>query len=114
MMSCPHCAATVTTQMARRTTLSYRMFHCRACRRTCNERTGTPFNHLQVPTDVAVLVVLWRLQYRLSLRKVIEMFLTRGFSFAHETVRAREERLAPLLSARLKARSGARRAARGT
>lgn len=38
----------------------YRMFRCRTCRRTCNERTGTPYNHLQVPTDIAVLVVLWR------------------------------------------------------
>ena len=61
------------------------MFYCRACRRTCNERTGTPFNHLQVPTDIAVLVVLWRLQDKLSLRNVAEMFLTRGFSFTHET-----------------------------
>ncbi len=103
-MPCPHCAAPTTTQMARRTTLGYRMFRCRACRRTCNERTGTPFNHLQVPTDVAVLVVLWRLQYKLSLRNVAEMFLTRGFSFTHETVRAWEERLAPLLTARLKAK----------
>src|SRR5471030_1189978 len=80
------------------------MFHCRACRRTCNERTGTPFNHLQVPTDVAVLVVLWRLQYKLSLRNGAEMFLSRSFTFTHETVRAWEERCAPLLSERLKAR----------
>jgi len=77
-MSCPHCAAPTTTQMARRTTLGYRMFRCRACRRTYNERTGTPFNHLQAPTYVAVPVVLWRLQYKLSLRNVAEMFLTRG------------------------------------
>jgi len=90
--------------MARRTMLGYRMVHCRACRRTCNERTGTPYNHLQVPTDVAVLVVLWRFHYKLSLRNVAEMFLTRGFTFTHETVRAWEERLAPLLTARLKAR----------
>jgi len=65
---CPYCAAPTTSQMARRTTLGYRMFRCRACRRTCNERTGTPFNHLQAPTDSAVLVVLWRLQDKLSLR----------------------------------------------
>ncbi len=45
-MSCPHCAATVTTALSRRTTLGYRMVRCRACRRTYNERTGTPFNHL--------------------------------------------------------------------
>jgi len=80
------------------------MFHCRACRRTCNERTGTPYNHLQVPTDSAVLVMLWRLQYKLSLRNVAEMFLTRGFTVTHETVRDWEERFAPLLTARLKAR----------
>ncbi len=103
-MSCPYCAAPTTTQMARRTTLGYRMFHCRACRRTCNERTGTPFNHLQVPTDSAVLVVLWRLQYKLSLRNVAEMVLTRGFTVTHETAPAWEERLVLLLTARLKAR----------
>ncbi len=45
-MPCPYCAATTTTEMPRRTTLGYRMFRCRACRRTYNERTGTPFNHL--------------------------------------------------------------------
>jgi len=78
---CPSCAAPTTSQMARRTTLGYRMFHCHSCGRACNERTGTPFNHLHVPTDIAVLVVLWRLQYRLSLRNVAEMVLTRGFSF---------------------------------
>ncbi len=43
-MSCPYCAATVTTALSRRTTLGYRMFRCRACRRTYNERTNTPFN----------------------------------------------------------------------
>jgi len=57
-----------------------------------------------VPTDVAVLVVLWRLQDKLSLHNVAEMFLTRGFTFTHETVRTWEERLAPLLTAQLKAR----------
>ncbi len=103
-LPCPYCTAPTTTQMARRTTLGYRMFQCRACRRTCNERTGTPYNHLQVPTDSAVLVVLWRLQYKLSLRNVAEMFLTRGFTFTHETVRDWEERFAPLLTARLKAK----------
>ena len=66
-MLCLCCAATVTTEQARRTALGYRTFRCRACRRTCNERTGTPFNHLQYPTDLVLLVVLWRLRYKLSL-----------------------------------------------
>src|SRR6516164_2889344 len=101
-MPCPYCAAPTTTEMHRRTTLGYRMFRCRTCQRTCNERTGTPFNHLQVPTDIAVLVVLWRLRYKLSLRDLAEMLLTRGFTVTHETVRVWEERFAPLLTAQLK------------
>jgi transposase-like protein len=90
--------------MPRRTTLDYRMVRCRACRRTCNERTGTPFNRLQVPTDVVLRAVLWRLRYKLSLRDLAERFLTRGFPVTHETVRAWEERFAPLLSTQLKAK----------
>jgi putative transposase len=84
--------------------LGYRLFRCRPCRRTFNERTGTPFNHLQVPTDIALLVVLWRLRYKLSLRDLAEMFLTRGFTFTHEAVREWEERFAPLLTERLRAK----------
>ncbi len=103
-MACPYCRGDVTQELERATALGYRLFRCRPCRRTFNERTGTPFNHLQVPTDIALLVVLWRLRYKLSLRNVAEMFLTRGFTFTHETVRAWEERLAPLLTAQLKAR----------
>jgi len=48
-----------------------------------------------VPTNVAVLAVLGRSQYKLSLRNVAEMFLTRGFTVTHETAWAWEERLAP-------------------
>ena len=42
-----------------------------------------------------LLVVLWRLRYKPSLRDLAEMFLTRGFMFTHETVRYWEERFAP-------------------
>ncbi len=38
----------------------------------------------------------WRLQYKLSLRNVAEMFLTRGFTFTHETTPAWEERVSTL------------------
>jgi len=57
---CPHCAATSTVEQSQRTALGYRTFRCCACRRIFNERTGTPYNHLQYPTDLVVLVVLWR------------------------------------------------------
>jgi len=49
------------------TALGYHLFRCRPCRRTVTERTGTPFNHLQVPIGIALFVVLWRLRYTLSL-----------------------------------------------
>jgi len=32
--------------MERATALGYRLFRCRPCRRTFNERTGILFNHL--------------------------------------------------------------------
>jgi transposase-like protein len=69
-----------------------------ACKRCCNERTGTPFNDLSVPTDVGFLVVLWRLRYKLSLRDLAQMFGERGFVFSHETIRAWEAVVAPLLT----------------
>ncbi len=81
--------------MSRRTTLGSRMVPCRTCRRICNERTSTPFHRRQVPTDIALLVLLWRLQDKLSLRSVAEMFLTQGFTVMREKVRTWEERWSP-------------------
>ena len=103
-MPCPSCAATAATEQPRRTALGYRTFRCQACRRVFNERTGTPYNHLQYPTDLVLLVVLWRLRYKLSLRDLAEMFLVRGFVFSHEAVRDWEGRFAPLLTGRLRAK----------
>ncbi len=103
-MTCPHCAATTTTELTKRTQLGYRIFRCAACRRTFNERTGTPFNFLEYLTDIVLLVVLWRLRYKLSLRDLAEMFLERGFVFTHEAVREWEARFTPLLTERLRAK----------
>ncbi len=103
-MTCSYCQGDATREVERRTALGYRLFRCRPCRRTFNERISTPFNHLQVPTDIALLVVLWRLRYKLSLRDLAEMFLTRGFTVTHETVREWEARFAPLLTERLRAK----------
>jgi len=47
-----------------------------------------------------------RRRYKLSLRDLAEMFLSRGFAFTHETVRDWETRFAPLLSAQLKHKRG--------
>jgi len=103
-MPCPYCRSPKTNRLNRTTALGYQIFRCRRCTRQFNERTGTPFNFLEVPTDIVFQVVLWRLRYKLSLRDVAEMFLVRGFAFTHETVREWEERFAPLLTAHLRAK----------
>src|ERR671925_645234 len=106
-MNCPHCSSPDTKRLARATRLGYQLFHCRHCQRKFNERSGTPFNFLEYPTDIVLLVVLWRLRYKLSFRDLAEMFLERGFVFTHEAVREWQARFAPLLAAQLRAkRSG--------
>ena len=107
-MNCPRCASAATTRRQARTTFGYRRFNCRSCKRRFNERTGTPFNHLQVPTDVVLLAVLWRLRYKLSFRDVAEMLLQRGVEVTHETIREWEFRFAPLLAGQLRAKRRAR------
>ena len=101
-MGCPHCESADTRERRERTDLGYRRFRCRTCQREFNERPGTRFNHLQYPTDVVCLVVLWRVQYKLSLRDLAEMFLERGLVFTHEAVREWESQLAPLVSETLR------------
>ena len=103
-MKCPHCQSKKTTERSDRTELGYRRYRCKDCKRTFNERTGTPFNRLQLPTDVIFLVVLWRLRYKLSLRDLAEMFLDRGFTFTHEAVREWEALFAPMMTQYLRKR----------
>ena len=103
-MPCPRCSSTATTRRKRRTTLGYPRFNCRACGRRFDERTGTPFNDLQYPTDIVMLAVLWRLRYKLSFCDVVELLLQRGYAVTHETVRAWEFCFAPLLADQLRAK----------
>jgi len=51
-MNCPHCHSAQTTLLQCTTELGHAVFCCRDCGRTFNERTGTPFNFLHVPTDI--------------------------------------------------------------
>jgi transposase-like protein len=78
------------------------MFCCRLCRRKFNERTGTPFNHLEFPTDIVFQVLLCRFRYKLSLRNLAELFLLRGFEFTHQAVQEWETRFASLLVEQLR------------
>jgi putative transposase len=101
-MNCPHCASATTKEQTKKTALGYRTFRCRGCKCIFNERTGTAFNFLEYPTDIVLLVVLWRLRYKLSLRDVAEICLQRGLVLTHETVRDWEARFAPLIADQLR------------
>ncbi len=103
-MNCPHCASAATKEQTKKTALGYRTFRCSACHHAFNERSGTPFNFLEYPTDIVLLVVLWRLRYKLSLRDLAEMFLDRGWIFTHEAVREWEARFALLIADQLRSR----------
>ncbi len=61
-MPCPYCSSTITREQVARTQLGYLTFRCNICKRTFNERSGTPFNYLTFPTDIVLQVVLWRLR----------------------------------------------------
>jgi len=99
---CPHCQSAHLRNLNRRTDLGYAIFRCDQCHRSSNERTGTPFNYLELPTEVVFEIVICRLRYKLSLRDLAEMYLLRGFEFTHEAVREWEERFAPLLAEHLR------------
>src|SRR5712664_3084990 len=101
-MNCPHCATTTTKKRVKKTKLGYATFFCPQCKQTFNQRSSTPFNYLEFPTDIVLLAVVWRLRYKLSLRDVAEMFLARGFSFTHEAIRDLEIRFAPLIAQQLR------------
>ena len=103
-MSFPHCLSKSVSKRKYRTSLGYRTFFCSDCDRRFNERSGTPFNDLQFPTDIVSLAVLWRLRYKLSFRDVAELLLQRGFEVSHETIRVWEYRFAPLISENLRAK----------
>jgi len=92
----------MTVQRSKTTELGYRTFCCHACKRTFNERIGSPFNYLAYPTDIVLLVVRWRVRSTLSLRDLAEMFLERGFAFPHAAVRDWEARCTPLLADNLR------------
>jgi hypothetical protein len=59
-----HCAPITTIERPNYPILGYRRFRCRDCKRSFNEQTGTRFKHLQYPTDMICLIVLWHHRYK--------------------------------------------------
>ncbi len=86
-MECPFCQSNNARLRNNKTQLGYCCYQCRDCSKYYNERTGTPFNFLQYPTDVVLLTVFLYYRYKNSLVDVTEHMALRGFSISHETVR---------------------------
>jgi putative transposase len=102
LMTCPHCHSGETSKLSATTDLGYPVFRCRACRRKFNERTGTPYNYLEFPTDIVFQVLFCRFRYKLSLRNLAELFLLRGFEFTHQAVQEWEARFASFLAEQIR------------
>ena len=101
-MNCPHCHSSKFTRLQSITNLGYKRFRCKVCRRTYNERSDTPFNFVEVPTDIIFQVIFCRVRYKLSYRDVAEFFWLRGFEFTHETLRYWEKRFLPHFSEQIR------------
>jgi putative transposase len=103
-MACPFCNSASFTALKKATQLSYKRFQCRSCGKNYNQRTGTPFNYLEYPTEIVFQAAVHYIRYKLSLWDIVEMFQMRGFTFTHETVRDWVERFGGYLTTYLKKR----------
>jgi len=115
-MRCVGCGSAAVPERSERAAHGYRRFRCGACGKQFKERSAGSLNRTQYPSDVIVLVVLWRLRYKLALRDLrdlSEMFLIRGIMFSHEAVRHWEAKLTPALAESLRRRRRGKGAAAG-
>src|ERR1700722_646084 len=103
-MRCSVCGSAAISERPERTTQGYRRYRCGNCGKQFNERSVGVLNRVQYPSDVIALMVFWRLRYKLNLRDLAEMFLTRGFIFSYEAVRDWEAKLTPTLAENLRRR----------
>jgi hypothetical protein len=103
-MRYPAYGSTAISERPERTAQGYRRYRCGNCGKQFNERSVGLLNGVQYPSDVTALVGLWRLRYKLNLRDLAEMFLTRGFTFSYEAVRDWEAKLTPTLAENLRRR----------
>jgi hypothetical protein len=113
-MRYPAYGSTAISERPERTAQGYRRYRCGNCGKQFSERSVGLLNRVQYPSDVIALVVFWRLRYKLSLRDLAEMFLTRGFTFSYEAVRDWEAKLTPALAEHLRRRAKAGLAPAGT
>ena len=85
-MDCVHCASRNTRKCKSTTKLGYDKYRCRDCGRQYNERTGTPFNYIEYPTEIVMITVYFYYRFKVSLDDVVELMLMRNIHLSHQTV----------------------------
>jgi len=85
-MNCPDCNSSNTRKNKQLTILGYKRYHCRACNRSYNERTGTEYNNIEYRTEVVVIAIFYYYRFKLSLDDVVILMAMRNIYLSHQTV----------------------------
>ena len=85
-MNCPHCCSPNIRHNKKKTILGYKRYHCRACNRSYNERTGTEYNNIEYRTEVVMIAVFYYYRFKLSLDDVVVLMVMRNIYLSHQTV----------------------------
>ena len=85
MIKSPQSNTQSTIRLRELVTLDHQRLQCKGCRSQFNERSGSSFNFLEYSIDLVILIVRWRLRYKLSLGAPSEMRLARGIELTYES-----------------------------
>jgi putative transposase len=85
-MRCPACGSAAISERPERTTQGYRRYRYGDCGKQFNAQSPCA-QPCPVSERCHRTRGVWRLRYKLSLRDLVEMFLTCGFIFSYEAVR---------------------------
>jgi len=103
-MDCPHCQSKNSKAMNQKTQLGYQQYRCRDCGKQYNERTGSPLNLIEYPTEVVMIAVHYYYRFKVSLDDVVELMAMRGFHLSHQTVHNWAQRFCVELGLKLRKR----------
>jgi len=101
-MQCQYCESIGTTLRNGLTDLGYKRYRCSGCSKRFNERSNTPYNFIEYPTNMVQLVVFHYVRYKLSYEDVSEIFRLRGFYLCAETVRLWVQRFGTLMAKKMR------------
>ena len=85
-MDCPHCQSKAIRKLKETTRLNYQQFYCRTCGKQYNERTGTPLNFIEYPSEVVMMVIHYYYRFKVSLDDVVALMTMRNIYLSHQTV----------------------------